>query len=221
MSPKIINLSKRYLRWTWFSSMCGILAGVASAIFLISLDWATKTREHHQILLIGLPFIGLLIGWIHHKFGNEASRGNNLILDEIHDPQKIVPFRMAPLILGGTVLTHLFGGSAGREGTAVQMGASLSDQLSRFFRIKNGERKILLAAGAGAGFGAAIGAPWAGVVFGMEVISVRLFILLYSLHSYVPSFKTGLLDSRTPDCPCDCRDFGERCGLCLARLACQ
>ncbi len=125
------------------------------------------------------------------------TQGHNLILDEIHDPKNVVPFKMAPFILFGTIVTHLFGGSAGREGTAVQMGASLSDQLSRFFKMELKERKILLVAGAGAGFGAAIGAPWAGVVFGMEVISIgriRLFAWFECLvASFVGYFTTLFL----------------------------
>ncbi len=95
---------------------------------------------------------------------------------------------MAPFILAGTVLTHLFGGSAGREGTAVQMGASLADQLSKFFKIDPVERKILLTAGAGAGFGAAIGAPWAGVIFGMEVINVGRLRLFALFECFIASF---------------------------------
>lgn len=132
--------------------------------------------------------------------------GSNLIIDEIHDPKKVIPLSMAPFILVGTVLTHLFGGSAGREGTAVQMGASLSDQLSRFFSIEPEERKILLTTGAGAGFGAAIGTPWAGVIFGMEVVRagrIKPFAVIESiLASFTAYFVTKLLQaphSQYPD----------------------
>ena len=196
-----------YIKWTFYSSLSGLLAGISSAFFLFSLKWVTDTRDLHPVIIWGLPLAGLFIGWVYHQFGKEAARGNNLILDEIHNPRKVLPFRMAPLVLGGTLLTHLFGGSAGREGTAVQMGASLSDQLSKIFKLSAEERKILLAAGAGAGFGAAIGAPWAGVVFGMEMIHVgklRLFawfeclvaswvgyglcILLEAPHTHYPLF---------------------------------
>jgi H+/Cl- antiporter ClcA len=194
-----------YLRWTFFSALCGLLAGLAASIFLFSLDWATRYRIDHPVIIWALPFAGLLVGGIYFHFGKDVAAGNNLILDEIHDPKKIVPFHMAPFILFGTIITHLFGGSAGREGTAVQMGASLSDQLAHIFKIEPEERKILLTAGAGAGFGAAIGAPWAGVIFGMEVLNVgrlRLFgwfecliasfvaffiaVLLHAPHSVYP-----------------------------------
>lgn len=178
----------RYIRWTFFSALCGVLSGIAASIFLISLDWVTKTRTGFPAIIWGLPLAGLIIGLVYHHFGKDVAAGNNLILDEIHDPKRTVPFHMAPLILLGTVITHLFGGSAGREGTAVQMGASLSDQLTRFFKIEPEERKILLTAGAGAGFGAAIGAPWAGMVFGMEVINIGRLRLFAWFECLVASF---------------------------------
>lgn len=182
------NPLSRYIRWTFLSALSGILAGIAAAAFLISLEWATNTRNENHFLIWLLPLAGFFIGWVYHHFGKDVAAGNNLILDEIHDPKKTVPFHMAPFILGGTIITHLFGGSAGREGTAVQMGASLSDQLTRFFSIEPEERKILLTAGAGAGFGAAIGAPWAGVIFGMEVINVGRLSLFAWFECLVASF---------------------------------
>lgn len=187
----------RHAYWTLLSSLVGLLSGVAASVFLISLDWVTRTRDQNQKIILALPVVGLFIGLVYHHFGKDSQKGNNLILDEIHNPQKVIPLRMAPLVLGGTLLTHLFGGSVGREGTAVQMGASLSDQLSRFFTVTDEERKILLTAGAGAGFGAAIGAPWAGVIFGMEVINVgrlRLFAWFECLvASFIGYYTTQLL----------------------------
>tara|TARA_B110001454_G_C12723234_1_gene436032 strand:+ start:8582 stop:9778 length:1197 start_codon:yes stop_codon:yes gene_type:complete len=188
ITSKFSILTKRYFRWILISAACGFLAGLSSTIFLITLNWATQTRNASPAVIWGLPIAGLLIGWLYHRFGKEASKGNNLIIDEMHDPKKVLPLNMAPLVLGGTLLTHLFGGSAGREGTAVQMGASLSDQLSRFFKIEMSERKILLAAGAGAGFGAAIGTPWAGVIFGMEMINVGKFKLFAWFECLIASF---------------------------------
>ena len=134
----------KLLKWTFLSALSGILAGIAAAIFLISLDFATRYRQLHPQVTWALPLAGLLIGLLYHYYGKEVSSGHNLILDEIHDPKKIVPLRMAPLVLVGTIATHLFGGSAGREGTAVQMGASLSDQIGRLFKIETHERRALL-----------------------------------------------------------------------------
>lgn len=197
--------NSKFFRWTILSALCGVLAGTASAIFLISLEWVTKTRDHWPFVIWGLPIAGLFIGWIYHRYGEEAAKGNNLILEQIHDPTKVIPFRMAPLVLGGTILTHLFGGSAGREGTAVQMGASLSDQLTHIFKVANEERNVLLVAGMGAGFASAIGAPWAGMIFGMEVIGIgrlRLFAwyecLVASFVAYYTAIFLGAPHSHFP-----------------------
>ena len=208
LKQQIVKITTRYIRWSFLSLLAGILAGAAATVFLILLQWATAIRDQNQDLIWFLPLAGLLIGFVYHYYGRDVAGGNNLILDEIHSPKTTIPIRMAPLILFGTVMTHLFGGSAGREGTAVQMGASLADQLSSFFRIERDERKILLVAGAGAGFGAAIGAPWAGAIFGMEVVHIgklRLFawfecliasftayfiaILLHAPHSLYPKVQ--------------------------------
>ena len=182
-----------YIRWTLFSLICGIFSALAASFFLVVLNWATNTRELNPSIIWALPLVGFFIGWIYHQFGKNIAAGNNLIIDEIHNPQKIIPLRMAPFILVGTVLTHLFGGSAGREGTAVQMGASLADQISHFFKVNAEERKILLAAGAGAGFGAAIGAPWAGMIFGMEVIYVGKLRLFAWFECFIASFTAYYL----------------------------
>lgn len=190
---------KELLKWSLLSTVCGLFAGVFSSLFLYMLDWVTKYRDNHLFIIWALPLAGLLIGCTYHNYSKDTSNVNNLILDEIHDPKKIIPAKMVPLVLFGTLLTHLFGGSAGREGTAVQMGASLSDQLSRCFKIEKNERRILLVAGAGAGFGAAIGAPWAGVVFGMEIINIgklKLFALFECLvASFVGYFTTLVLNA--------------------------
>lgn len=197
MNKKLSQHLKRYLRWSLLSALSGILSGLAATVFLWLLQLATDYREINPIIIWALPIAGFAIGWIYHHHGSDIAAGNNLILDEIHDPKKVVPLSMAPFILFGTLITHLFGGSAGREGTAVQMGASLSDQLSRFFKIEPEERKILLTTGAGAGFGAAIGTPWAGVVFGMEVVRVgrlRPFAVVEStIASFVGYFVTHAL----------------------------
>jgi H+/Cl- antiporter ClcA len=150
----------------------GVLAGLSATALLYLLELTTHARQHQPLLLLTLPLSGLLIGLAYHYLGGRAREGANLILDEIHDPREVLPWRMVPLVLGGTLLTHLSGGSAGREGTAVQMGASLADQLGRRWKLSAAERRSLLMAGMGAGFGGAIGAPLAGVVFGLEVIEV-------------------------------------------------
>ena len=161
-----------FFKLALLSSLSGILSGASAALFLHTLNSVTNYREAHEGIIWFLPIAGLCIGLIYKHFGKDVAAGNNLILQEIHDPKKKISPLMAPLIYLGTVATHLFGGSAGREGTAVQMSASLSDQLSHFFQLDPVERKAFLVLGAGAGFGAAIGAPLAGIIFGMEVIYI-------------------------------------------------
>ncbi|MFZ4506338.1 MAG: chloride channel protein [Fimbriimonas sp.] len=150
----------------------GILAGLASAIFLWALNLAIVTRHDAPWLLFGLPLVGGLIGWVYSRFGEGVDRGNNLLLEQIHDPSVAIPFRMGPLILISTVLTHLFGGSAGREGTAVQMGGALADWVAGLWRGSVDDRRTLLMAGIAAGFGAVFGTPWAGAIFGLEVVKL-------------------------------------------------
>ena len=164
---KFFPVFPRFFKWVLISILIGLCTGSASAFFLTLLDRAISFRENHAWVFFLLPLGGLIIGWIYHKVGKSVESGNNLLLEEIHNPKNVIPFRMALLILFGTVATHLFGGSAGREGTAVQMGGSLADQLTRPFKLSREERSILLMAGISAGFASVFGAPLAGAVFGL------------------------------------------------------
>src|SRR5690606_32210056 len=160
------------LRWIVLGMLVGVLGGLASAVFLVSLRWATEAFHRHGVLLWFLPLAGLAIGLAYHYGGGRAVEGNNLVLDEIHDPQDWVPRRMAPMILIGTIVTHLFGGSAGREGTAIQMSGSLTDGAARLLRLNPAERRVMLVTAIAGGFGAVFGVPLAGAVFALEVQSV-------------------------------------------------
>ncbi|MEN9355748.1 MAG: hypothetical protein RL318_3073 [Fibrobacterota bacterium] len=155
----------------WIASLVGIgaLAGLSSSFFLQVLDRIGELFASHPWLALGLPLFGVLSAWLYQRTGGLSERGTNLLLEEIQSPSRPVPWQMAPLVLVGTFLTHLGGGSAGREGTAVQMAGSLSDTLGRFLRLPTTFRPTLLRAGASAGFAAVFGTPWAGCLFGMEV----------------------------------------------------
>lgn len=158
------------LKWTVLGSIVGVLSGSASALFLWSLERVTESRVANPWLLYLLPVAGLCLGWLYYRFGALAGRGNNLILDQLHGADHHIPFRMAPMVLIGTVVTHLFGGSAGREGTAVQMGGSLADTFGRLVRLSNDDRRLLVMSGIAGGFGAVFGTPIAGALFGVEVV---------------------------------------------------
>lgn len=170
--PEQIALLPYTVRWLLLSTCVGLLSGSASALFLLVLDGATSYRESHRWIVWLLPLAGFAVGWVYLKIGQHVEAGNNLLIDEIHDPQKVVPLRMAPLILVSTVISHLFGASVGREGTAVQMGGALADQLTRLFRLDKDARRILLMAGIAAGFASVFGTPLAGAVFALEVLAI-------------------------------------------------
>lgn len=147
------------------------IIGSACALFLWLLDVATRTREAHPWLLFALPLAGVGIVVVYRALGGHAARGTDLILDEIHEPGDLgVPARMAPLVLGATIVTHLFGGSAGREGTAVQIGGSVAAAAGRWLRLPREEVRTLLRVGIAAGFGGVFGTPVAGAIFAIEVL---------------------------------------------------
>ncbi len=190
---EFVGIVRYLVKWTPIGVVAGVLAGSASALLLVMLNEATAYRELHRWIIALLPLAGLLVGWMYERLGSEVERGNNLILDEIHDPRQTIQLRMTPLILIGTGLTHLFGGSAGREGTAIQTGASLADQLARPFRLGAAQRRMLLMAGVSAGFGSVFGTPLAGAVFGLEV----LMIGAVSYEAIAPCFIAAFLGDLT------------------------
>lgn len=185
--PLLLYLCK----WLFLSVLSGACIGSASALLLVSLEWATQYREHHLWIIALLPVAGLLIGLMYHYWAGTASRGNNYLIEEIRSPHDIIPFRMAPLVYIGTVLTHLFGGSAGREGTGVQMGGAIADQFSRLFRMRRRDHRLMVAIGISAGFASVFGTPLAGAVFGLEVIVVGRM----RYEAILPSFLSAAVAS--------------------------
>ncbi|MGM0943661.1 MAG: voltage-gated chloride channel family protein [Bacteroidota bacterium] len=176
-------------RWLVLGLLIGLLAGSASAFFLIALDWATNFRETNLWIIALLPLGGFLIGWAYYKIGQNSVKGNNLLLDELYQTQHPIPLRMTPLVLFGTIFTHFFGGSAGREGTAVQMGGSLADQLSKYIRISQEDRRILLIGGVAGGFASVFGTPLAGAIFALEWMHQGKF----RWKSLIPAFLTAFI----------------------------
>lgn len=166
------NIIKHLLRWTLLILPVAIIIGSAVALFLWSLSYAIHFRFAHPWLLFLLPLAGLFIHFIYQSAGKSSEKGNNLIIDEIHKPGGGVPVRMAPIILITTVITHLFGGSAGREGTAVQIGGSIAAMFGKWFKLNEPDMRLLLIAGVASGFGAVFGTPLTGAIFAIEVLTI-------------------------------------------------
>jgi H+/Cl- antiporter ClcA len=187
------------LKWLFITIMTASIVGSATAWFLIALDFVTIWRTDHIWVVNFLPLIGLGIGYAYHYFGTVVQKGNNLIL-ETHQAEettsssstsstsiKPIPLLMAPLVFISTLLTHIGGGSAGREGTAVQMGGAIADQFTTLFKLSSAERKTILIMGVSAGFAAVFGTPWAAAVFALEIMSFKKV----KFENIIPSFAAA------------------------------
>ncbi len=190
---KTLRLS---LQWLVICALIGLFSGSASALFLVALEWVTQIREHHAWLIWLLPLGGLIIGLVYHYYGASVIKGNNLLLEEYENPQQPIPFKMAPLVLIGTLITHLVGGSAGREGTAVQMGGAIADQFSNWFQLDKSDRKTIIILGISAGFASVFGTPLTGALFALEVVYFSKInfksVILSFIVSYVAYFTVEL-----------------------------
>ena len=188
------------LKWLFITIMTASLVGSSTAWFLIALDFVTLWRTNNIWVVNFLPLIGLGIGYAYYYFGTAVQKGNNLIL-ETHqaivttssssttsNSTKPIPLLMAPLVFISTLLTHIGGGSAGREGTAVQMGGAIADQFTTLFKLSAAERKNILIMGVSAGFAAVFGTPWAAAVFGLEIMSFRKVKFENIIPSFIAAF---------------------------------
>lgn len=166
------GIIKHLVRWTLLVLPIAVVIGSIVAFFLWLLGAAIHFRFNHYWLLFLLPLAGVVIHFIYQSVGKSSEKGNNLIMEQIHEEGGGVPKRMAPVILITTVITHLFGGSAGREGTAVQIGGSIAAMFGGWFKLKGIDMRMILTAGVAAGFGAVFGTPLTGAIFAMEVLTI-------------------------------------------------
>ena len=156
-------------RWVVLSTFVGATAGILSAAFIKALDWTATTRNSNKWLLLLLPVAGLVVGSAYHYLGRGLERGSNLLIDQIHEHSEWIPVRMSVLIFACSVITHLFGGSSGREGAALQLAAGATDPISKRLGLDQHDRSIMLITAIAGGFGSVFGVPVTGAVFALEV----------------------------------------------------
>lgn len=158
-----------FLFWSLSILFIGVLVGSFSALFLVALELATNARMANNLWIVLLPLGGAIIGIGYHYLSKGVEQESNLLIMEMIEPKKRIHWKLAPLVIVGTIITHLFGGSAGREGTAVQMGGTIADQFELLFKRANLNRKILLRMGVAAGFAGVFGTPLAALLFAFEL----------------------------------------------------
>ncbi|MVX65453.1 chloride channel protein EriC [Clostridium chromiireducens] len=187
----ILGLS--FFKWIIISTIVGSLVGSAAAFFLKSLDIATTLRNDNPWLLFLLPIGGALVSFLYSKYGKNSSKGNNLIIDKINTSKDHIPLRMAPLVFFGTFITHLFGGSAGREGTGVQIGSSIAESIGKLLNLDKTDTKIILMCGISSGFGSVFGTPLAGTIFGLEVAALGTMNYAGLIPCFISAFVGNIM----------------------------
>ncbi|TCK93186.1 H+/Cl- antiporter ClcA [Natranaerovirga hydrolytica] len=158
--------------WVLWGSIIGIVVGSTSTLLINLNDYLTEVRQNNPYLIFFLPLGGIIIGYLYMYHGKGSRKGNDMVLEHIHHGQGKIPLIMGPMVFVCTFITHLLGGSTGREGAAIQMGASISESVNRLFKVNKIDRKILILSGISGGFGSAFGAPLAGTIFGMEAVMI-------------------------------------------------
>lgn len=160
-----------FIKWSALALVIGSVAGAAGTIFSMGVSWATGFRLSHPSMLFFLPVSGLLIVWMYHSFHEEGNRGTNMVIDAISSNERVTP-ATGPLIFFSTILTHLGGGSSGREGAALQLGGSIGNSFGEWFKLDERDKKIAIMCGMSAVFSALFGTPVAAAIFSLEVVSI-------------------------------------------------
>ncbi len=167
----VLDRLGKLFKWVMFSIYTGIVLGIVCALFTFLLRKGIAYREGHPVMIFLLPVAGLIIVGLYQLMDYKNDEGTNLVLESIQSDRSI-PMRMTPLIFMATIITHLFGGSSGREGAALQIGAGTSEFLGTLFNFNNYDRRIFIMSGMSAAFSAVFGTPVAATIFAMEVINV-------------------------------------------------
>ena len=179
-----------FIKWTYLSGIMGIVGGLLGAAFHHVLHFVTHLRLEHMALVLLLPVGGLLtVGW-YRLLTLKRNRGTNEIIEAVLDGEELKP-QIAPGIFVAATLTHLFGGSAGREGAALQLGGSAASVLSKLFGLKRHSRRVLIMAGMSAVFAGLFGTPLTAALFCMEFESVGMIFSPALLPCYLAAFTAS------------------------------
>ena len=189
-----------FVKWVIVAAFVGVVGGVVGTFFHKSIEIATTLREKNAWLLLLLPVGGLLIAGAYKLFESQGAINTNRVIDAVKSDGK-VPFVMAPLIFGGAFITHLFGGSAGREGAALQLGGSIGYNIGKCFRIKKQNVHIIVMSGMSSVFSALFGTPLTAAFFALEVGKVGIIkyagMLPCVISSYI-AFKISIFMGAQP-----------------------
>lgn len=175
LTYRIKNILLTLVKWLAMGLISGTIVGLVGTAFAFSLEAVNGFRASHPYIMFGLPLAGLLIVFLYRITKNTDDTGTNMVIASIHSSTR-VSHKMAPLIFISTVLTHLFGGSAGREGAALQLGGGITNFLCDipFLRFTENDHRVNIMCGMSAGFAALFGTPMAAAIFSLEVISVGI-----------------------------------------------
>ena len=200
MIKSTLNYIKTLVKWSIIAIIVGIVCGLVGSAFHLSVDYVTHLREEYRWIILLLPLGGVAIVAIYKLCRFEVNMGTNRVIESVRSDKK-VPTRMAPLIFASTVITHLFGGSAGREGAALQLGGSIGYRFGKIFRLGENDMHLVVLLGMSAVFAALFGTPLTATVFVLEVISVGVIYyagLVPCIISSVVAYNVSLFFGITP-----------------------
>ena len=172
-AAQVLSSVRALLKWLLIGCGAGVIVGCAASAFAHVLIWVNDFRAAHPMIILGLPLAGLLIVFLYRICKNSDDRGTNMVIASVHSSEHL-RLRTAPLIFISTAITHLFGGSAGREGAALQLGGSIANQLGKFIKLNERDQHVIIMCGMSAGFSALFGTPLAAAIFSIEIISVGI-----------------------------------------------
>ncbi|MBC8584082.1 chloride channel protein [Youxingia wuxianensis] len=189
---QVLKNLKIFCKWVLTSVAIGFIVGGVGCLFYFVLRFVTSFRGEHPWMVFFLPAAGLVIVFLYHICKINEPKGTNLVITAVRSEEQI-PARMAPLIFISTALTHLCGGSAGREGAALQLGGSLGEWIAKVCRVKEEYKNVAIMCGMSAAFSALFGTPVAATIFAMELVSVGVMYYTALVPCAISSIIASLL----------------------------